>query len=355
MLLILLPMELDTTEYEQGGLTKLITQKSRKKKSVSVAKTVPEDKLTTIFNDPNACDYQQKLLVEEEPSADVSNPNEERRKEVREKGKLAKMRLKEKLETGNRTVFVGNLSVKTEKKDLMKFFMKYGKIESLRFRNLMRKDLTKPLKASAIKKDLHPLSKSMNAYIIFEEEKSAIRALKRNGKNLLGSHLRVDLASSVTDREPNRKCSVFVGNMPFDAHEEDVRQHFSACGDIVNVRLIRDRETRLGKGFGYVEFKKPDSVLLALQMAEQKFGKNKLRVQRCLKHTKSENSNQKKSWAGTTFDKQTKFKSKSKNLSKGKKQKTVQGNSKIKQPISKKQTRKSSLGTAKQTSKKKQK
>lgn len=29
------------------------------------------------------------------------------------------------------------------------------------------------------RKDLHPLSKSMNAYIVYEEEKSAVRALKR--------------------------------------------------------------------------------------------------------------------------------------------------------------------------------
>ncbi|KAH3844413.1 hypothetical protein DPMN_086671 [Dreissena polymorpha] len=36
--------------------------------------------------------------------------------------------------------------------------------------------------------------------------------------------------------------------------QETVRKHFEDCGDIRNVRLIRDKKTCLGKGFGYVNF-----------------------------------------------------------------------------------------------------
>ena len=39
-----------------------------------------------------------------------------------------------------------------------------------------------------------------------------------------------------------------------DAEEEKVREHFEDCGEIENVRLIKDRKTQLGKGFGYVLF-----------------------------------------------------------------------------------------------------
>ena len=39
-----------------------------------------------------------------------------------------------------------------------------------------------------------------------------------------------------------------------DVHEEEVRKHFSECGQIETVRLIRDKLTRFGKGFGYVLF-----------------------------------------------------------------------------------------------------
>jgi len=39
-----------------------------------------------------------------------------------------------------------------------------------------------------------------------------------------------------------------------DVEEESVREHFTVCGDISDVRVIRDRTTGAGKGFGYVNF-----------------------------------------------------------------------------------------------------
>ena len=42
--------------------------------------------------------------------------------------------------------------------------------------------------------------------------------------------------------------------MSLDIEEELVRQHFSVCGAITNVRVIRDQKTGAGKGFGYVTF-----------------------------------------------------------------------------------------------------
>jgi nucleolar protein 12 len=39
-----------------------------------------------------------------------------------------------------------------------------------------------------------------------------------------------------------------------DTEEEDLREHFVDCGDICDVRVIRDGKTRVGKGFGYILF-----------------------------------------------------------------------------------------------------
>ena len=39
-----------------------------------------------------------------------------------------------------------------------------------------------------------------------------------------------------------------------DVAELSLRQHFEDCGPVEAVRLIRDRETGMGKGFGYVLF-----------------------------------------------------------------------------------------------------
>ncbi|KAH7730082.1 Protein R06C1.4 [Aphelenchoides avenae] len=52
----------------------------------------------------------------------------------------------------------------------------------------------------------------------------------------------------------NRGPSVFVGNLPYSASEQDLGNLFSSAGEVVNVRLVYDRESNRPKGFGFVEF-----------------------------------------------------------------------------------------------------
>jgi RNA recognition motif-containing protein len=47
---------------------------------------------------------------------------------------------------------------------------------------------------------------------------------------------------------------LFVGNLPYDATEEEIRQHFSAVGNLSYVSIPLDRETGKKRGFAFVEF-----------------------------------------------------------------------------------------------------
>ena len=46
---------------------------------------------------------------------------------------------------------------------------------------------------------------------------------------------------------------IYVGNLPFSATEEEVRELFAAFGTVTSVNLISDRETGRPRGFGFVE------------------------------------------------------------------------------------------------------
>jgi RNA recognition motif-containing protein len=47
--------------------------------------------------------------------------------------------------------------------------------------------------------------------------------------------------------------NIYVGNLPFSATEDEVRELFSAYGTVEKVSLITDRETGQLRGFGFVE------------------------------------------------------------------------------------------------------
>lgn len=114
-----------------------------------------------------------------------------------------------------------------------------------------------------------------------ETEEGARACLVENSILFEGKHLRVDLAAK--DRKNDTKKSVFIGNLPFNISEEKVWDFFGTCGQVTNVRLVRDRKTNLGKGFGYVTFAEKSAIELALQLAGSECAGRQIRISKCTK------------------------------------------------------------------------
>ena len=47
--------------------------------------------------------------------------------------------------------------------------------------------------------------------------------------------------------------SIYVGNISFETTDEQLRDLFSAHGDVKSVKLINDRDTGKPRGFAFVE------------------------------------------------------------------------------------------------------
>ncbi|KAH7915476.1 hypothetical protein BJ138DRAFT_1141845 [Hygrophoropsis aurantiaca] len=191
-------------------------------------------------------------------------------------------------------------------------------------------------KIAFINQEFHASADSVNAYMVFAHappvaarpanlpplppsldpfEAARLAVLRCNGTMFMGRTIRVDIATKLppsatatnTDRSGvisgDPKLTVFVGNLDFASKEEDLRSFFEGLVTtergpppvdlpnsdenhrlwVTRVRVVRDKDTQLGKGFAYVQFADRACVdeILALEEGKVKFAKRKLRVQRC--------------------------------------------------------------------------
>jgi RNA recognition motif-containing protein len=75
----------------------------------------------------------------------------------------------------------------------------------------------------------------------------------------------------------NRK--LFVGNLPFEATEDSIRDLFAQAGTVDSVRVMRDRATGQARGFAFVEMATDADAQAAIgQLNEQPFGGRTLTV-----------------------------------------------------------------------------
>jgi nucleolar protein 12 len=188
-------------------------------------------------------------------------------------------------------------------------------------------------KVAFIKGDFHSDSASCNAYVVFayphpdrptnvapilDPFEAAEKVLAANGSEFQDRTLRVDrlrlpsaaglaVATNALGKRDawlpagtDPKLSLFVGGLDYAAKEQDVRAFFEALvtaerGEpdaaadgqkgywVTEVRIVRDKDTQLGKGFGYVHFVDRESVdeMISLPSSKLKFAKKPLRVQPC--------------------------------------------------------------------------
>merc|ERR1719435_470722 len=58
--------------------------------------------------------------------------------------------------------------------------------------------------------------------------------------------------------EQNRK--LFVGGLSYETTDEGFRQHFEQWGEVVDCVIMRDRETKKSKGFGFITYKEVSMI-----------------------------------------------------------------------------------------------
>ncbi|XP_045459989.1 RNA-binding protein 34 [Harmonia axyridis] len=288
-------------KIEDGVISKPKSKKLKKKKLLIENENERDIETDTI-------NKKMKLLVKNENERDVETDiinNEGSMKEIVEnkettpKEKISISSLKEKKEKvkkfkelkvkkeelnnnpeeWTRTIFVGNVPLTATKIKFKKFFNKYGKVESVRFRCPPVKNINSSKKVTVIKGEYHPERSSWISYVKFQTEEDAKKALEANGEIYKDHHLRVSICKS--DEKHDESKAIFIGNLTPNTEDDQLWQTFQSCGNIESVRIVRDSNTGMGKGFAYINFTSSDSVQLALEMEDVKINKRVIRIQPC--------------------------------------------------------------------------
>lgn len=265
--------------------------------------------LSSIFND--ASRFQRVAKVEEfitvkktpvEPLHEKKKRKRDRDEEDDEEKALDKaletraVNLPSEDEKIDNTIFIGNVPMSLPLKKLTQYFKEFGEIESIRMRSVPsagtavddagNQDLVRKICVNT--KKFGDQKGSYNAYIVYKDTSAVTASLAFNNRVIDGRHVRVDKAKP-TLFDP--KKSVFLGGLPHYADEEKLREHFAKVlpnghEDIDSIRLIRDPETLIGKGIGYLLLKDRDAVLKALTLHQSEFRNREIRVSTCGKRTK---------------------------------------------------------------------
>ncbi|KKT86624.1 hypothetical protein A3A54_00765 [Candidatus Curtissbacteria bacterium RIFCSPLOWO2_01_FULL_39_62] len=59
---------------------------------------------------------------------------------------------------------------------------------------------------------------------------------------------------------------LYVGNLPYTTSEPQLREMFSQAGEVLEVMVVVDRDTRQGKGFAFIEMQTDEGAKKAIEM-----------------------------------------------------------------------------------------
>ncbi|MGL5031462.1 MAG: RNA recognition motif domain-containing protein [Aeromonas sp.] len=84
-----------------------------------------------------------------------------------------------------------------------------------------------------------------------------------------------DAAASIANQET---CTLYVGNLPYRANEIAVRELFTEQGQVISVRLMKDKATGKRRGFGFVEMPAADAAKAIAALNDKEYQQRTLKV-----------------------------------------------------------------------------
>eukprot|EP00434_Breviolum_minutum_P036373 symbB.v1.2.032225.t1/scaffold3839.1/size96963/4 len=85
------------------------------------------------------------------------------------------------------------------------------------------------------------------------------------------------MALSRVPASMSASCSIFVGNVPYDAQEDELKELFGKVGNVTSVRLVLDKDTKTPKGYAFADFADPASAAVE-KLNHVEYNGRKLRI-----------------------------------------------------------------------------
>lgn len=84
-----------------------------------------------------------------------------------------------------------------------------------------------------------------------------------------------ETAEAIANQET---CTLYVGNLPYRANEIAVRELFAEHGQVISVRLMKDKATGKRRGFGFVEMPAADAARTIAALNDKEYQQRTLKV-----------------------------------------------------------------------------
>lgn len=176
-----------------------------------------------------------------------------------------------------KTIIVGNIPSNVSEEEISSFFTN-------QIRKLLRKETLNPIKSTKISDE------KTHCVIELEDEETASKTVNGlDGVKFLDEKLKLRLFSSVSENQllpgvtviPESANKVFIGGLPTEMNETQVKELLSQFGQIKAFNLVKDQITGVSKGYAFCDFqneKVTDEAIAALNGKE--VGSKILLVQR---------------------------------------------------------------------------
>ncbi|GAC29268.1 RNA recognition motif domain-containing protein [Brumicola pallidula] len=130
--------------------------------------------------------------------------------------------------------------------------------------------------STSIEKSMFAVGVILNAVLIFILSSITKTTASAASTSVTSSAISND--DDHDDESDEDVSTLYVGNLPYRANEQIVKEHFETFGYVRSVRLMKDKRTGKRKGFGFVEVSAQQADSMIDKLNDSEFQERTIKV-----------------------------------------------------------------------------